>query len=171
MHTKEGTTLIELVVALSIVAILALVAVPAFTNLIEQHAIHSAGRDLYRAFNTTRSTAIMRRRPVGLSNLDGDWSSGMAIFIDDNTNGTFDKGEDLLRRFGGSSNVSTTGNYWLSDYVLFRPDGSAKAASGAFQAGSVSVCKAGVENGYKLVLSIGGRVRMETANFKSCPMK
>lgn len=51
MRTK-GTTLIELVVTLAIVAILATTAVPAFTTLIKQHAIHSAGRDLHRAFNT-----------------------------------------------------------------------------------------------------------------------
>ena len=170
MQTK-GTTLIELVVTLAIVAILAMTAVPAFTTLIKQHAIHSAGRDLHRAFNTTRATAIMRQRPVALSNLDGNWSNGMAIFLDDNSNGSLDKGEEVLRRFNGLGGVSATGNYWVSDYALFRSDGSAKAASGAFQAGTVSVCKTNVENGYKLVLSIGGRVRLEKTHFGSCPGK
>lgn len=165
---NRGYTLIELLTTLSVISLLLVIAVPAFSTLIDRQQLRSAGQTLFLALNSTRATAITRQQRITLWNQDGNWRDGVILFKDDNANGKKDVDEETLRQFNDFSHLRISGNRWVSNYVSYSADGSAVTASGAFQVGTISICKPNVANGYQLVISIGGRVRLQKAVFNEC---
>lgn len=59
---RAGFTLVELLLALSMVAILAAVALPSFRGFSTPFQVQSAGREVYAALQETRQQAVMRGR-------------------------------------------------------------------------------------------------------------
>lgn len=82
----SGFTLVELVVVLAIAALLTVLAVPSFTELIEGQRARAAASDLMIALAKTRSEAIKRNVNVTLSPKSGDWANGWQV--PDPTSGT-----------------------------------------------------------------------------------
>jgi type IV fimbrial biogenesis protein FimT len=87
---EAGLTLVELIVGLSILAILMALASPSFTQYLRNTEVTAAQNDLVTAFNLARSEAIRRSVPVSAcasddaltcSNAD-DWSRGWIVFVD-----------------------------------------------------------------------------------------
>ena len=96
-----GWTLLELLIALSIITIMLLIAVPSFKQLIAKQRIDTAGRDLVAAITLTRAEAIRRGERVDLMPLDGiDWHSGWLIFVDANDNHVPDADEKIIHTHG-----------------------------------------------------------------------
>jgi type IV fimbrial biogenesis protein FimT len=71
MTARGGVTLVELLVALAVLAILATAAVPAFTTLIERHQLRGAANALYSDLLLARGEALRRNAPVGVAFGDG----------------------------------------------------------------------------------------------------
>lgn len=163
-----GYTLIELLTALSVAGILGGLVLPTSVSMVQQYRLRTAAWDLFHSINTARATAIIRDRRVTLTAPSGHWHDGAEIFIDNNSSGERDDGEELLRQVSPHQRVVIKGNYWLKDYISFMPDGSARAISGAFQVGTVTVCHPEVARRYDLVISVGGRLRLSASN-KPCP--
>lgn len=165
-----GFTLIEAMVALALLSILASIATPGFTQMIHAQQLRSASIDLALAFTTARHEAITRQRPVLIDNGDGEWASGWQIFVDQNGNGTLDEGELVLRTGDGvASGVRISGNTPVSRYVRYTPSGLAKMQSGAFQAGTITLCHEDGEQAIRrLVLSATGRLRTVKEAAGSC---
>lgn len=166
---KNGLTLIELLSALSVTTILVFGAAPALFQFLAAQRLTNASLTLANALATARATAVHQQRTVTLWNVDGDWSSGMEIFLDTNSNGSRDNGEERLRAIGALSPVVVSGNYWLKSYVAYRRDGSAKSAGNAFQAGTFTLCSTGRSEARQLILSRGGRVRRASTQLETCP--
>jgi type IV fimbrial biogenesis protein FimT len=90
-----GVTLIELMIVLSIIAVLTTMALPAFGNLLQSSASRSARSALSVSINQARIGAAMRSRQVVVcpSANQGDcahdlrWQHGWISFIDNNMNG------------------------------------------------------------------------------------
>jgi type IV fimbrial biogenesis protein FimT len=166
----RGFTLIEAMVALALLSILASIATPGFTQMIHAQQLRSASIDLALAFTTARHEAITRQRLVLIDNGDGEWASGWQIFVDQNGNGTLDEGELVLRTGDASAaGVRISGNTPVSRYVRYMPSGLAKMQSGAFQAGTITLCHAdGEQQIRKLVLSATGRLRTVKEAAGSC---
>lgn len=72
----SGFSMVELMVVLAITGILAALAMPSFTELIEGQRARSAATDLMVALTRTRSEAIKRNANVTLSPKSGDWANG-----------------------------------------------------------------------------------------------
>ncbi len=166
--SQQGKTLIELMITLCVIAIVSTGVVPGFALLLQEQRLRSATNDLHRAIYAARHEASSRQTSVSLSNTDGNWASGMELFTDDNKNGRRDAGEVLIRRFGGQPSLSITGNRWVASYISYRADGSAYTRTGAFQVGTFKICEPGYSPAYKLVLSIGGRLRRERHDHEAC---
>lgn len=118
---SDGFTLIELMVVLSIVAILVTLAAPSFQKLIQSNTISGAVNTFLADLRFARSEAIRRGGAVVMCrsdypeatnpvcgpssdglDIDGDglgdgWVSGWIIFADMNNNGTKTAAEPLLR--------------------------------------------------------------------------
>lgn len=168
MKRTQGTTLLELLTTLSIAAIVASLAAPAMSDFYSRQQLRRGTQALYQALTTTRATAVHRATTVSLSNNDGNWATGMTLFVDDNRNGSLDAGELVLRQFPAAEALSIRGNRWVANYVSYRPDGSAHTANGAFQVGTISLCHPDRLDEHRLVISIGGRVRREQSGNTPC---
>lgn len=103
----QGFSLIELMVALVIVAILAVIAGPNFSDAIKRNRVESLAREVASALNLARSEAASRGRTVILcrsvtgSSCSGTTNAteGWLIFEDTDNSGDLDAGgsEPILR--------------------------------------------------------------------------
>lgn len=75
---QHGVTLIELLVAVAVVIILALVAIPSIITIIQKHRLVSNTENLYATLQLARSEAIKRNTNVYVSLTTGDtWCYGV----------------------------------------------------------------------------------------------
>lgn len=85
----RGFTLAELIVTISIVAILAAIAFPSYTQLMLRHRVQDAATDILIALNNARAEALKRNTSVGIAPASGgSWANGWAI-LDPNDNANF----------------------------------------------------------------------------------
>ncbi|MCY1359607.1 Chthon cassette protein D [compost metagenome] len=80
-HAEKGFTLVELMVALVVLAILIGVAVPSYQNIIASQRLRAAVSDLHSALVFARSEAIKRNRTITLETSAGedDWGLGWKV--------------------------------------------------------------------------------------------
>jgi type IV fimbrial biogenesis protein FimT len=119
-QATKGFTVIELMVVVSIVAILLALATPSFTPLIERWRVQQTIKGLESTLYYARSEAIkrggnvsIRKHPTGtngcqLASGNANWDCGWFVFIDTNSNGVQDAGEDTLQSFNTPSNIDVT---------------------------------------------------------------
>ena len=96
MRKDSGFTLLELMVAIAIVAIAASIAVPNMISWPAKHRMSGAAREIYSAMQYTRLMAVKEKMPVAINfNVATDT---FTVFTDEvSTNGTQDAGETLLK--------------------------------------------------------------------------
>lgn len=83
----RGFTLIELMVTLSVMAIVLSLALPSFASLLASNRISTQTNELIGALNLARSEAVRRAQPVTLLASDANYSQGWTVFPDANGNG------------------------------------------------------------------------------------
>lgn len=90
-----GFSLIELLVVVSIVAIVILVTIPAFGSIRRQMAVRAASAELRTIFHFARSRAIARGRNCGLKfvEIGGEWK--FALYDDGDRDGV--RNDDIRR--------------------------------------------------------------------------
>lgn len=175
-----GFTVVELMVTLTVVTVLAGIAMPAFAHLMARDRLAVASNALRGAFAAARQVAIAHNRPVSLcpgnpaQGCVGSWASGdWLVFLDRNHNAQLDPGEGVVRTGSApEQGVVIEGNGPMTKAVVYMPEGEAQRASGAFAAGTLRVCVAqGIApNAVDLVLSSSGRVRVQQDDFGGqCP--
>lgn len=104
MRDHRGFTLVELVVTLSVAAILVTLATPALRDTITRNQLAAQTNEFVRALSIARSEAVKRGLDVTVCNssdgatcasvTDGAWEKGWIVFTDVGTRGTLDT-EDL----------------------------------------------------------------------------
>jgi prepilin-type N-terminal cleavage/methylation domain-containing protein len=95
-NRASGFTLVELLIAVAVGAIILVAALPSFSAVLHKNRISTATSQLYVSLNVARSEALKRRNAVRVcpsSNSstcrnDGDWSDGWIIFDNTDGNGT-----------------------------------------------------------------------------------
>lgn len=93
---KSGFTLTEMLVTLSVLAILMSVAAPNFKTFIGNGNMVSNANGMIGAFNYARIEAVKRGSTVYLGQVVADsWTSGVVVWVDNDGSTTFTAGEEL----------------------------------------------------------------------------
>ncbi len=88
-YMSKGFSLIELLVTVSVVAIVAALAVPSFTSTIQNNKADAELNDLQRALNYARLEAINRGVTVRIAPTSGaDWKTELQVFLASDTSAT-----------------------------------------------------------------------------------
>lgn len=96
MGNKNGFTLIEMIIAIAIIAILTTIAVPNYITYRNNQQVSLAARGIYSALQTAKMTAIKDNTPVNVIFTPGAGSAGTyQVFEDANGNNAYDAGEEI----------------------------------------------------------------------------
>lgn len=177
----HGFTLVELLVTLVVLAILLGLAVPSMVQLVATRRANGLTNELVTSINLARSEAIKRNDRVVLCKspdasacvITGSWQQGWILFHDVNNNAQLDSaaGEVVLRRHNpDAAGITLTGNTPVANYLSMSASGMPKLISGAFQAGTFTICTSPAfdESVKQIVLSATGRPRIQNGSLSDC---
>lgn len=174
-----GVTLVEMVVALSLLATGMTFAIPAFSGMLDRVRLKSGTDALMTGLRFARIEAIRRNGRVVLCKSESGhvctrangWEQGWIIFHDTNGNSMVDAGEDVLYRESSLySSLKVVGNSPVNHYVAYNGLGRTSMSSGAFQAGTITVCQPSTKPGdaYQIVINSVGRARVAKTVVAQC---
>jgi len=107
---NKGFTLIELIVTISIAAILAAIAAPSFTKFIDESRDRAVVQQLLKSLIVARSEAVVRGATVTVSAINGNWANGWQSWVDADGSGSYDDGEAIQTNTSGSAGATITGD-------------------------------------------------------------
>jgi len=183
MHTSRarpaGFTLVETLVTVCLAGVLLAVALPSVHSVGMSMKLAGFANALLSHMHFARSEAIKRNAPVvvckssdGTScSTRGGWEQGWIVFHDASRNGSREPPEQLLQRLDAlPAGFRFRGNLNVERYVSFSPTGSTRTAAGAFQAGTLTVCRVSAEatQGRQVVINAVGRPRIQKVDLASC---
>lgn len=183
----NGFTLIELMVTISIAAIVLGLAIPSFMETIRSNRITATTNEFLSALNFTRSEAVKRGLQVTMrrkSAAAGQWEAGWDIFVDsDNSNAFNDDGDTdlcetnadgspaedcLLKTHSALSSDITirTGSTHYQHYAAFKAMGDSVGG----QTDTFRVCSSQGDNtnSRAIVVNFIGRAKTSTGT-SQCP--
>ena len=176
---EQGVTLLELMVALTLAAILLMLAAPPLRDLVVANQAATHAQAMMTSLFLARTEAVKRHRRVTLCKsadglhctTDGDWSQGWLVFADAANFGVLDPGEELLRVQQALQSDLSLRNTNAANWYAYRPDGSA-ASSGGLVTGTFRVCpgNGNPQLAYRVITNITGRPRVARGiGNLSCP--
>ncbi len=175
-----GLTFIELLTTIALMAVLLTVAIPAFDTLLTTNRFATSANLYLTSLHLARSEAIKRNARVALCKsadsasctANGRWDQGWIVFHDVNNNAHVDGGETLIRAYEAlPADLALGGNAPVANYVSYAAIGATRLTSGAFQAGTLTICRisAGGGEARQIVISGTGRPRVQQVNVGACP--
>ena len=177
----HGFSLVELMVVGTLSAILLAITVPSMGAMLNTQKTTSLTNAFLTTLHLARSEAIKRNGRAVVCKSDdnqlctttGGWEQGWILFHDTNNNAERDTDELLVLQQGPApAGMRLRGNTPVANYVSYSASGTAKLTSGAFQAGTFTLCPAAVGSGADVrlvVLGGPGRPRVQKGTAADCP--
>lgn len=177
---KNGFTLVELLVTISIMGIMLAIAAPSYRSFVLNSRITTQANEFLTMVNFTRSEAVKRNTRVtmcksnngttclvdALTVTSASWQPGWIVFVDGGTAGIID-GTDTILKVQGALATGTIllGNANIINYVSYVSNGRTQLGNGGLQGGTFSLCGPDVSlPRRKIVITPGtSRVRVDTA--------
>ena len=172
-----GVTLMECLIALAIMAILSVLAVPSFRDLLARRTVLVTAEDLVDDLRFARTEALKRGGQVSVcSSTNGlecsqsaVWVEGWIVFVDGGITAEVDGSDELLRvqtRQLGMASIESDNPANDKNSFSFRPTGMASPASQSFKLTPVAPVPANRERW--VCVSSQGRPRLALAGATSC---
>lgn len=153
----RGFTLIELMITLTVAAILTTIAIPSFQNVIRESRLAAQTNELITALNLARSEAIRRSQSVTVTANGGSWNNGWVVStVDPATAATI-----TLRNFDApKNNLAFSGGAATYTYL---PSGFKSNTD----ADTLGLCDSAVsgKRGRQIFVSASGRPRVDTNSY------
>lgn len=168
---RNGFTLIDLIITLSVISILLTIGLPSLSTQIQNARVKTATNNLLEAINLTRTQAVFANKRATIRK-QNEWENGWEIFIDKDNDGVRDSNEVIVQQYEKLKDIRIITNTPVKNYVSYIPTGESRNASGTngggFQAGTFTICPTAKGKGFSLVLARGGRVRMTEISEEKC---
>lgn len=162
---SQGFTLVEMLVALAVTALLFGVAIPSFQDMALRARTTATANDLLGLIEGGRTLAQVRHVSVTVCPAEGGqcgrrWDASLMLFEDINGNGAREEGEAMLQEA-----EVLAGGLWLvwkpfrvTPYLTWTRNGQASSMNGTF-----TLCNEGRRNDLlrQVVISRAGRVRLQ----------
>lgn len=176
---ERGFTLLELLIGVALLALLLMLAIPPFRELVAVNRAAAHAQVVMTSLFLARTEAIKRNRQVTLCKsadgaactTTGDWSQGWLVFVDESVVGVRDPAEEIVRVQQGLNDDFSLRNTNAARWYAYRPDGSA-ASSGGLVTGTFRVCpgNGNAKLAYRVITNITGRPRVARGmGDLSCP--
>ncbi len=162
-RADRGFTLIELMVALAVVAVVVTFAGPSFADFIDRQRQVTGANQLVLALSLARSESVKRNQSVTFcKSVDGQscagastgWEAGWIVFANTAAANaaTRESDEPVLRIFAGLPARTLNSPDLGAEFVAFRPDGTANVR------GSFVLCdRGGAQDALAVLLDANGR--------------
>ncbi len=171
---SAGVTLLELMIVLSIIAVLGTLAVPSFSNLMHDSGRTAAVNSFVHSLYLARSEAIKRGQVVALckssdgkqcTNKAPDWSGGWMVFVNE------DRDDPPVRE--SNEEVISVYQGWPSGHITSnRASYSFRAYTQAVVNGTIVFCDArGSAHARAVIISHTGRPRIAQRDSSNKPLK
>jgi len=150
MKQQNGFTLIELMVAVAIMGLMMMIAIPSMNEWQAEMRIDNEISMLHRTILTTRNTAINLEQPVTMCPLvnntcTNDWTKEVTVFVDLDNDGKLETGVSIdLDNDGTMETLNETiirvkdpirsgdNLVFARDKVVYQPTGQASASNATF---------------------------------------
>lgn len=176
---SKGFTLVELLMVLVVFSLLAAVGVPSMARIIDSTRLSSYSNGLLSSMYLARSEAIKRNARVALCKsatglvciTGGGWEQGWIVFHDSDNDGAVSGGELIIHHAPAlPRGFKLSGNQPVAQYISFAPSGRNRMVSGAFQAGTLTLCKesANLTEARQIVINNAGRARVDKVANSLC---
>lgn len=172
----RGFTLLEALVVLALLAVLLSLAAPSLKSLQQKHQMQSQAEQLQASLLWARSEALRRQQRVTLCVREsaagagedcakaGTWAQGWVVFVDANDNARREATETVLQVHKALPGFLTLqGNATVERYISYGALGRSQSTTGAFQAGTLTLCGAGQAHVWRVVINAVGKPRLEKA--------
>ncbi len=148
---QRGFSLVEVLVVITVVAILTAVAIPSYRTYMAQRRLNGATRELQTNLMAMRMQAVTENRWIAM-NIDSNHQ--YTIFRDVNKNGVLDSVEAIAAKDFHPSYYDVTFTTGIGMVLIFYPDGTANS-------GTVCISGAPGLNTKKVNVNSSGRVKLE----------
>ena len=152
-----GLTVVELLIAFSVLAVIFLLTAPGVSGLVQEHYLKRTSSDLYVSLNLAKSEAAKRHSTVricpssdGIScRQDGDWNKGWLVFADGNVN-ALPEDIEIIQVFGPpGERVRVHAKGALAGTVSFTIAGL--SGNEESDTGEFKVCNASSDSGFRKI--------------------
>jgi type IV fimbrial biogenesis protein FimT len=166
----RGFTVLEALVVLALCGILLALAAPSMSGWHQQQQMQSQAEQLRASLMLARSEALRRQQRVTLCvqgalqtcASQGSWAQGWLVFVDTNANALREPDETLLQVQAPLPALLTLqGNATVDRYISYGQEGRSQSISGAFQAGTLTLCAATQAHAWRVVINPVGKPRLE----------
>lgn len=164
MKKFSGYTLLELLITVALVAVIMAIGAPAMSDYIQNDRLITQINTLTGHMAYARSEAVKRTQQVsvcistnGTSCTAGNWEDGWLIYVDEDGDGSFTGGEEILRTQQTLKGGNTLAFGGIGPEITYDFRGYVNAAS----IGTFTLCDSRSE-GRAIAISTTGRVRKES---------
>ncbi len=173
LKNRLGFTLVELMIAITMLGILLAAAMPSFNSMVGDNRINAEANKFIANLNYSRVAASTRATVINLSRKSAtskDWTQGWEIYTDQDAAGNTSRtvSDTLLRDVGPldagvSVNANTSGNAWIS----FNTNGMLNENGNTVV---IAFCdERGEASGRDITISFTGRVRISAPSLDCTP--